>query len=136
MKICIACKQELPLEAFPPNAKNKDGLNRKCRVCFNKYQREWYQNNKELHKSRVMASRNPAMMRARKYGLTPTDVNAMLALYNGKCYLCKERPASCIDHDHATGRVRGVLCNGCNTGLGKLGDTIAGLERAIEYLRG
>lgn len=40
-----------------------------------------------------------------------------------------------IDHDYETGFVRGVLCPSCNTGIGKLGDTIASLERALTYLR-
>jgi hypothetical protein len=39
-----------------------------------------------------------------------------------------------IDHDHKTGQVRGLLCSGCNTGLGHLGDDIQGLKRALEYL--
>ena len=39
------------------------------------------------------------------------------------------------DHDHATGYVRGWLCRNCNMGIGLLGDDVAGLERAIEYLR-
>lgn len=40
-----------------------------------------------------------------------------------------------LDHDHATGKFRGWLCHTCNTGLGKLGDTVEGLERALDYLR-
>lgn len=39
-----------------------------------------------------------------------------------------------VDHCHDTGRVRGMLCHGCNTALGKLGDNVAGLRRALEYL--
>ena len=41
----------------------------------------------------------------------------------------------CYDHDHETGQFRGWLCYSCNTGLGKLGDNIEGLEKAIEYLK-
>jgi len=39
-----------------------------------------------------------------------------------------------IDHDHDTGKIRGVLCWNCNTAIGKLGDDVAGLERALAYL--
>lgn len=39
-----------------------------------------------------------------------------------------------IDHCHRTGRVRGILCAGCNSGIGKLGDSVAGLRRALAYL--
>jgi hypothetical protein len=56
-------------------------------------------------------------------------------LARGACDLCgKQADNLHIDHDHSTGQVRGVLCSSCNTGLGKLGDTIEGLQRAITYL--
>ena len=48
---------------------------------------------------------------------------------------CRVRPATVVDHIHGTRLVRGYLCHGCNSGLGKLGDTIAGLEEAIAYLK-
>lgn len=41
----------------------------------------------------------------------------------------------CLDHDHDTHELRGWLCSECNTGIGKLGDNILGLERALSYLR-
>lgn len=53
------------------------------------------------------------------------------------CELCDRKPRGrglSLDHDHKTGEFRGWLCHVCNTGLGKLGDDIAGLERAIVYL--
>lgn len=40
----------------------------------------------------------------------------------------------CVDHDHVTGTVRGLLCNGCNHGIGKLGDNAEGVRRALAYL--
>ena len=51
--------------------------------------------------------------------------------------LVRPKPYSklCYDHDHVTGEFRGWICYGCNTGLGKLGDTIEGLEKAIAYLK-
>jgi hypothetical protein len=55
---------------------------------------------------------------------TPTRTKIRKAAYN-----------LALDHDHVTGKFRGWLCSNCNTGLGKLGDDIAGLERAIAYLR-
>lgn len=79
MKQCITCKQNLALECFPPNKKNKDGLNVKCRDCFNSYMREWYQKNADKHKARVALSRNKELERARRYGLTAKDVDDMLA---------------------------------------------------------
>jgi hypothetical protein len=52
----------------------------------------------------------------------------------GLCQLCGRETALNYDHDHNTGAFRGWLCVTCNSGLGKLGDDVAGLKRAIKYL--
>lgn len=54
-----------------------------------------------------------------------------------ECCECCENKASrlCIDHDHETGKFRGWLCVCCNSGIGKLGDTLQGLMNAVEYLK-
>ena len=51
------------------------------------------------------------------------------------CEMCSLDKPLFMDHDHDSGQFRGWLCTQCNTGLGKLGDSIEGLERAIAYLR-
>ena len=64
-----------------------------------------------------------------KYGLTPEQFDAVLASQGGVCCLCKkDNPGGqygkwCVDHDHRTKLIRGLLCNRCNTVLGQLGDT-------------
>ena len=57
---------------------------------------------------------------------------------DGLCECCRKLPRSGLnlDHDHATGEFRGWLCHSCNTGIGKLGDSVEGLEQALAYLRG
>jgi Recombination endonuclease VII len=52
----------------------------------------------------------------------------------GQAFTAKSRP-NC-DHDHDTGRFRGWLCYQCNMGIGKLGDAVEGLQKALDYLRG
>jgi len=70
------------------------------------------------------------------YGLTLEEWHAMLISQSGRCALCCDPMKDPhTDHDHETGAVRGLLCSGCNTALGRLGDSIEGLERAIAYLR-
>lgn len=54
---------------------------------------------------------------------------------HGPCEICGKECVFVLDHDHATRIFRGWLCTNCNTALGKLGDTVAGLERAITYLK-
>jgi hypothetical protein len=55
-----------------------------------------------------------------------------------RCECCGGPPGSkgmCLDHDKRTNKIRGWLCQKCNTGIGLLGDDVAGLERAIAYLQ-
>ena len=72
-------------------------------------------------------------------GVDPVEAERVRAAHDGKCECCgTDKPKEarwCVDHDHKTGKVRGVLCSKCNTAIGKLGDTLEGVERAAEYLR-
>jgi hypothetical protein len=54
----------------------------------------------------------------------------------GPCEICKANGSLVVDHNHDTDEIRGLLCSGCNTGLGKLGDTVDSLILAINYLKG
>lgn len=82
--------------------------------------------------------------RQRKYGITPAEYAAMLAVQQGVCAICEQPELSSIkgtprslsvDHDHATGRIRGLLCTRCNSMLGYLEVAgIAWVERADAYL--
>lgn len=74
---------------------------------------------------------------ARTYGLSQQQYDEMLESQGGGCAICGRRPGKRqlpVDHDHETGVVRGILCTGCNTALGTLGDTAESLRRAVAYL--
>ncbi len=70
----------------------------------------------------------------KNYGLTPEQDAAL----GDTCAVCLRGKLSGgnrhVDHDHVSGRVRGVLCRRCNTGIGMLGDSLIGVLRAAEYL--
>lgn len=70
------------------------------------------------------------------YGLTFVEYMAMMQDQDGACAMsfC-DKFATHVDHCHDTGRVRGLLCSGHNTGLGAFADNIEYLEEALEYLR-
>ena len=74
------------------------------------------------------------------YGLTLVQYEAILKAQDGRCAICGTLRSGGIgrhlhiDHDHVTGKVRGLLCNACNKGIGFLGDSPAGLWAAEQYL--
>lgn len=77
--------------------------------------------------------------RLKQYGLSVSEFTALLAAQEGKCPVCDEclpnEPHLIhIDHSHATGKVRGILCRLCNIGLGYFQDDTARMERAIQYV--
>ena len=74
--------------------------------------------------------------RVYKYDLTPTQFQSLLEHQNHQCGICCAplTPRCAVDHDHATGAVRGLLCNACNAGIGFLGDTLTRVLRAAVYL--
>lgn len=93
------------------------------------YQVEWNRANPD--KLREYYLRN-------KYGLEPDDTAALLAAQDGACPGCLnplgEGHAIHVDHCHDTGRVRGLLCRGCNLAIGNAGDDPGRLQRLVDYL--
>jgi hypothetical protein len=77
--------------------------------------------------------------RAAWYGLTLEQFEQIKSAQGGCCAICEKRLGRRgtyhIDHCHRTNRVRGILCSGCNRAIGMLGDTAAGVMRAVSYLR-
>ena len=81
--------------------------------------------------------RDRAGMLRQQYGLTVEQFEEMRQLQDGKCPLCLRTPkVLAVDHDHETGKVRGLLCKSCNRALGCFGDNLDGLMRVVRYLRG
>lgn len=106
--LCLHCKE------FRPEAEMR--VNRQCKACANKINREWRDRNRETFQ---LQQRNHAhRRRLRRHGLTPDDYDAMVRAQGGRCAICNEPlHPDCLDHDHQTGKVRGLLCNACNTRL-------------------
>lgn len=80
----------------------------------------------------------------KKLGATPAHYEGLFIEQEGKCAICcRSKPSDrmkdldrpfALDHDHATGKLRGLLCGRCNKGLGYFGDSVELLQRATEYL--
>ena len=128
MKTCNECGQKKDRSEFYPG----QGHCKKCNVARNK---RWRQANPEAHRLAYVRGHV-----RRLYGLSWQDYTELFDRQKGRCALCGSEHALldlgglCVDHDHETGRVRGLLCKGCNSALGALGDTIPAIRRVLSYL--
>lgn len=109
----------------------------------------WRLNNPEKYRAKVerqLAQRrnmdptdrrrdNRNRMLKSRYGITLEQFDAALAAQDGVCKVCASTDDFHVDHDHSSGRVRGILCGPCNRMLGMARDDIAVLEAAIRYLK-
>lgn len=128
-KTCRDCQIEKTLDEFPKAKRNKDGLHSYCRKCNNA---------RTIKSPNYKQSVRKAQLK-RNYKITPEQYDSMFAIQKGLCAICGEpetgkREFLCVDHDHETKRVRGLLCHDCNIGLGKFKDDPTRLNKAIWYL--
>jgi hypothetical protein len=154
-RICSACKVEKEISEFSKDKFEKSGYCYKCKICRNKYYQEYYKNNPEktkiknnkqienrknyyLSENGIKSSRKAHLKR--KYNITLEEYEEMNTLQNGKCAICSKTEMNnknsvlCVDHDHTTNKVRGLLCGLCNTALGNFLDNKTNLFQAIKYL--
>jgi hypothetical protein len=144
------------LSEFGKDKHRGDGLTTRCRSCRNAQNRHYFANhpemrkkhndlNKEKRKEYYSTPENKLKLRnnhlKKGFNLTHEDYEEMLKKQNGVCLICKRhRVASnkghmTIDHCHATGKIRGILCSWCNRGLGVFEDNVQFLKNAIKYLK-
>lgn len=127
LKQCPDCQEWLPLSKFESNGSNGTRKKR-CSVCHHAHR---------VKQEPDYMDRKVTEHRLRQYDLTQEQYTVMYDHQKGVCWICKHVPSSKqlhIDHDHRTGKVRGLLCYRCNVGLGFFKDDIDRLEDAIQYL--
>lgn len=145
-KVCAHCKTEKVAAEFRRNNSMRSGLYSYCMKCERKKNQEWRANNpKRL--AEIQARRSAKTYEQRRdyvlrtqYGMTLVEYHERLAEQGGRCAICRtDNPGRggrfVVDHCHAGGAVRGLLCNGCNVGLGHFRDDPTSLAVAIEYLK-
>lgn len=92
--------------------------------------KDYYRNNKDNVKNTYLQT---------NYGITLEHYNTLLELQEEKCKICNKkcptRKSLAVDHNHDTGKIRGLLCKNCNIGLGMFFDNIDFLESAVVYLK-
>jgi hypothetical protein len=129
-KACKRCGLVSPIGEF------EGGRRGVCRSCRNEAARDHYAAHRAdvLARQRRARAATSAWLRLR-YGMTRADFDRLAASQHHRCAVCAVLGALVVvDHDHVTGRVRGLLCERCNCGLGQLRDSPAICTAAADYL--
>ena len=137
MKTCKKCNVVKPEDSFNKKKDSADGHRGECRDCQRTYAKVRYNKSPDAHKERTKA--NQRVYTAKKFGLTLNELDLMYAQQGSKCAICGTTEQEhgkylAIDHCHRTGKVRGLLCMSCNTGLGNFKDRADLLVLAVQYL--
>ena len=151
---CKICAFQQLAKANEKRNSNRDWFNEKQKLKrkanpekFEKLYKEQYLKKVEKYGEEHLNDKE----RSRRVGLTIEQLRLMIQDQDNKCAICfqsetrlarrkssEESPklaSLCIDHNHTTGQVRGLLCHSCNTAIGKMKDDITLLQSAIDYLR-
>jgi hypothetical protein len=120
------------------------GTRGRCKPCHARRSRERYAANLEAERARLALAKRRwraahpdlerADRRARRYGISGEAFDALVRSQGGVCAICRRPEPNCVDHHHATGRIRGILCAACNAGLGLLREDETILRAAADYL--
>ena len=159
MKNCSKCRTEKALSDFVKQSTRKGGLHPWCASCRSEYRKE----NRKVESERVNAynkrkrRENPEKVRAyarsryaankktywgshikQKFGISVAQYEAMYRAQNGVCGICEGLNINGqrlgIDHDHATGKIRDLLCSRCNTAIGLARENPSILIKAAAYI--
>lgn len=159
-KVCSVCRKEKDTCEFHKCHGYRDGLQAACKVCKLAQNRRWRESNPEKVRTskKGYRERNHDVLRenqraymeshkveiaecrrrwnlSKRYGISMADFAEIIDRQGGGCAVCgRSGGRQCVDHDHKTGEVRGILCVRCNVAIGSLGDDVSGLMRAVRYL--
>lgn len=136
-KKCTKCKEIKDLTSFKSRKRNdKVTYLSKCKECYSEYDQQWATLNvKKVRHNRLMSNHN----------MTFEQYQTMLIQQRHVCQICKQpeirkshngvlRSLS-VDHCHKTGKIRGLLCDACNTAIGLLQDSVDNALALTEYLK-
>lgn len=151
-RVCSRCREEKPLskEYFHAKRDALGGRSYVCRPCATIVSREWRQANPYKDKAwrkawnKKWKEENRINRRdaetSRTYGAPRGDYIRRLGEQGNRCAICDRAPGESggrplgMDHDHISGKIRALLCNQCNSGIGMLGDNPALVRKALAYL--
>lgn len=156
MKTCSMCKKSKLKSEFYKSSHHTGGLQPFChdcvRVCREKYRSNPIKLQQERTANRRWRKSHPENVRTFtrrrhlkvSFGITIEKYEHLFTIQNGRCAICGKQETAvlkekvirlAVDHNHQTGKIRGLLCGRCNTALGLFQNNINILKQAIDYLR-
>ena len=150
-KVCTKCGENKPFSEYYTDKSRTDKKRGSCGVCDSAYSRGWKKanpvNDEQREKRRLRSKKhreeNPDYAKGLSlktlYGITFDEYNDMFIEQGGSCAICGKHQSEMkksihVDHCHATGKVRGLLCSNCNTALGLLKEDINIVRNVLKYL--
>ena len=142
-KKCPCCKQVKDIDKFHKETRAKDGHKVYCKICQAEKQRDYIKRNtkeRSVKAKTYYEDKLRALQFKRLYNLTLTEYEDIVKKQNNKCKICLtdfsllSRKNIHVDHDHSSGKVRGLLCARCNRVLGLLEESSRILYGMIQYL--
>jgi hypothetical protein len=144
--LCRRCQQIKLLSEFPADRRRRNGLFVYCKECCTANTKSYHNEAQTTPEGRARNRRKRWLAMLRSHGMTEAGYLSLLEAQGGVCAICRGpetfrtkdgrdiRPL-CVDHDHATGAVRGLLCHSCNVAIGHFRDNPVTLLAAINYLQ-
>lgn len=121
--------------------KSAEEMNNASIPCINNHVGQWERLRNKNRKSKNYWTRfckqcNLDSIRRNRYGIETVEYERMQRMQNYRCLICKEKKKLCIDHDHQTGNVRGLLCRHCNALVGQYETKRHVWDAVVEFVEG
>jgi len=145
LHVCKGCNRELDASEFYWKTQKQTQRVYKhssfCRGCYQLSRRAYQQSYMKTYSKPEYCPEKREESRVKSYGLTLEDYDDLFESQGGGCAICGSKSPKtprngrfCIDHNHETGEIRGLLCAPCNRALGLFGDDPKTINRAVQYL--
>lgn len=137
MKQCKTCGETKEFSLFTKSRLAKDGHKNSCKSCVAFKKREAYRLKKEAGLYDPLANKDQMLKKI--YGIDIDVYMSMLKKQNHCCAVCGTHETVlsrklAVDHNHTTGKIRGLLCHHCNTAIGLLKEDTSIFKDAVSYL--
>ena len=139
-RTCFRCREEKELSEYYADFRNREGVRGVCKTCCKSRSYAWRSRNHEkfLQIRKRNNDKNKGYRRwwhlNKAHGISREQFMSMLINQDFECKICFRELPLVFDHDHRTGKIRGLICSLCNTGIGALQDAPMILSNALHYL--